>query len=240
MTDGTGIPATAPQQPAARAPAWSTSCAASAAAKDSSRIHRRLCTVADYAVPGQRARRHRRRAAGLREGAVRRIHRRGLRRLQDQDGNSTRMPMVYVPANDGMLHAFYAGTSNVDPLGGQEGWAFIPSLVLDNLYKLADATTSKQSPVLRRRHAVRRGCVRPAQPRGRRSWSPASMPVARDTTRSTSPIPRRRRACGNSNGIRALGPVPRRSRARSATPPTATSASPSASRSSASSARLGS
>ena len=38
---------------------------------------------------------------------------------------------VYVAANDGMLHAFNANT-------GAESWAFIPSAVLPNLYRLAD------------------------------------------------------------------------------------------------------
>ncbi len=50
---------------------------------------------------------------------------------------SGRPPMVYVAANDGMLHAFYSGTSNTDPDGGKEAWAFIPSEVLPNLHKLA-------------------------------------------------------------------------------------------------------
>ncbi len=52
--------------------------------------------------------------------------------------NANRTPMVYVAANDGMLHGFYAGTSLTDPQGGQERWAFIPSAVLPNLYKLSD------------------------------------------------------------------------------------------------------
>jgi type IV pilus assembly protein PilY1 len=43
---------------------------------------------------------------------------------------------VYVGANDGMLHAFN-GTDGVG--GGTERWAYIPSMVLPNLYKLADA-----------------------------------------------------------------------------------------------------
>lgn len=47
-----------------------------------------------------------------------------------------RLAMVYVAANDGMLHAFEAtigaGTS------GTEKWAYIPPMVLPNLYKLAD------------------------------------------------------------------------------------------------------
>ncbi|HEY0954334.1 MAG TPA: PilC/PilY family type IV pilus protein [Roseateles sp.] len=42
-----------------------------------------------------------------------------------------RTPMVYVGANDGMLHAFNATT-------GAEVWAFVPTAVLPNLYKLAD------------------------------------------------------------------------------------------------------
>ena len=52
---------------------------------------------------------------------------------------AARTPMVYSAANDGMLHAFYAGTSPLDPNGGKEAWAIIPSAVLPNLYKLADA-----------------------------------------------------------------------------------------------------
>lgn len=51
---------------------------------------------------------------------------------------STRAPMVYVAANDGMLHAFYAGTSTTDTQGGVEAWGFIPSSVLPNLYNLAN------------------------------------------------------------------------------------------------------
>jgi len=45
--------------------------------------------------------------------------------------NATRQSMVYVAANDGMLHAFRGDT-------GAESWAYIPSLVMPNLYKLAD------------------------------------------------------------------------------------------------------
>ena len=39
--------------------------------------------------------------------------------------------MVYVGANDGMLHAFVAAT-------GEEAWAYVPTAVLPKLYKLAD------------------------------------------------------------------------------------------------------
>lgn len=44
---------------------------------------------------------------------------------------SSRTPMIYVGANDGMLHAFNATT-------GAEVWAYVPSAVLPNMYKLAD------------------------------------------------------------------------------------------------------
>jgi type IV pilus assembly protein PilY1 len=56
-----------------------------------------------------------------------------------------RQPMVYVGANDGMLHAFYAtsGPANTpcptsSVIAGSEAWGYIPSTVLGNLYKLAD------------------------------------------------------------------------------------------------------
>jgi type IV pilus assembly protein PilY1 len=49
-----------------------------------------------------------------------------------KDGNNSgRHPVVYAAANDGMLHAF-------DGDNGSESWAYIPSLVLPNLYALAD------------------------------------------------------------------------------------------------------
>jgi len=48
---------------------------------------------------------------------------------------SGRQGVVYVGANDGMLHAFNADT-------GQEMWAYIPSMVMGNLYKLADKNYS--------------------------------------------------------------------------------------------------
>lgn len=54
---------------------------------------------------------------------------------------TARKAMVYVGANDGMLHAFRASddpaTTSIDE-GGQEDWAYIPSMVMPNLYKLAD------------------------------------------------------------------------------------------------------
>jgi len=45
--------------------------------------------------------------------------------------NSTRTQMVYVGANDGMLHAFDAGNL-------EERWAYVPTLVMPNMWKLAD------------------------------------------------------------------------------------------------------
>ena len=48
---------------------------------------------------------------------------------------ANRKPVVYAAANDGMLHAFSADTSD----GGAELWSFIPTPVMPNLYKLANA-----------------------------------------------------------------------------------------------------
>lgn len=47
---------------------------------------------------------------------------------------SSRKPTVYIAANDGMLHAISADSSD----GGSELWAFIPSTMLPNLNKLAE------------------------------------------------------------------------------------------------------
>lgn len=44
---------------------------------------------------------------------------------------ASRKPMLYVGSNDGMIHA-------LDASNGRESWAYIPSQVLPNLYKLAD------------------------------------------------------------------------------------------------------
>ena len=49
---------------------------------------------------------------------------------------ASRVPMVYVGANDGMLHAFHAGGAS-DLNAGNEAWAFIPTFSLPKLYKLA-------------------------------------------------------------------------------------------------------
>ncbi len=49
---------------------------------------------------------------------------------------ASRTPMLYAAANDGMLHAFSAAS---DTTGGVEQWAFVPTAVLPNLFKLADS-----------------------------------------------------------------------------------------------------
>lgn len=50
---------------------------------------------------------------------------------------AARQGVVYVGANDGMLHAFRADT-------GDELWAYVPTAVLPNLYKLADKQYATQ------------------------------------------------------------------------------------------------
>lgn len=45
--------------------------------------------------------------------------------------NATRTGVVYVASNDGMLHAF-------DGTTGQEKWAYVPSMVMARMYRLAD------------------------------------------------------------------------------------------------------
>ncbi|MCX8087292.1 MAG: PilC/PilY family type IV pilus protein [Rhodocyclaceae bacterium] len=57
-------------------------------------------------------------------------------------GTDRDYPTVYVAANDGMLHAFNAGpvshsTKANDTNYGAERWAYIPSMVIKNLYRLA-------------------------------------------------------------------------------------------------------
>ena len=44
--------------------------------------------------------------------------------------NASRQGVLYIPANDGMLHAFNADT-------GAEMWAYVPRMVMPDLYKLA-------------------------------------------------------------------------------------------------------
>ncbi len=50
-------------------------------------------------------------------------------------GTASRAPVVYAAANDGMLHAFNAGT-------GAELWAYVPTAVMPRLYRLADTSYS--------------------------------------------------------------------------------------------------
>jgi type IV pilus assembly protein PilY1 len=45
-----------------------------------------------------------------------------------------RKPMMYVGANDGMLHAFSADTADM----GAELWAFVPTAVMPNMFRLAN------------------------------------------------------------------------------------------------------
>jgi type IV pilus assembly protein PilY1 len=47
--------------------------------------------------------------------------------------HATRAPVVYLAANDGMLHAFNGAAD-----GGNELWAFMPTFSLPNLFRLAD------------------------------------------------------------------------------------------------------
>ena len=51
--------------------------------------------------------------------------------------NANRTPMVYVGANDGMLHAFNATT-------GVELWAYVPTLMLPKMFELADKAYGSQ------------------------------------------------------------------------------------------------
>ncbi|MFG6416201.1 pilus assembly protein [Roseateles sp. DC23W] len=46
--------------------------------------------------------------------------------------------VLYVGANDGMLHAIKVSDDVADTTGGTELWAYVPSMVMSNLYLLAD------------------------------------------------------------------------------------------------------
>ena len=48
--------------------------------------------------------------------------------------NANRKPVVYVAANDGMVHAISVDKDD----GGTELWAYVPEAVMPNLYRLAD------------------------------------------------------------------------------------------------------
>ena len=59
------------------------------------------------------------------------------RQFAELDKHKNRRRVVYVGANDGMLHAFDAGTSASDPGTGAELFAFVPSAVYPNLSQLS-------------------------------------------------------------------------------------------------------
>jgi type IV pilus assembly protein PilY1 len=76
-------------------------------------------------------------------------------------GNAARQGMVYVAANDGMLHAFYSTSDNMDATtgnvvttggvavsGGAEAWAYVPKMLLPKMYKLADKNYKNQHQYL--------------------------------------------------------------------------------------------
>ena len=50
--------------------------------------------------------------------------------------NAGRKPVLYLGANDGMLHAFDARVGS--GFNGNELWAYVPRMLLPNLYKLTD------------------------------------------------------------------------------------------------------
>ena len=49
--------------------------------------------------------------------------------------NVNRAPVIYIPSNEGMLHAFNADVAANG--GGTELWAYVPRIVMPNLYNLA-------------------------------------------------------------------------------------------------------
>lgn len=53
---------------------------------------------------------------------------------------AARQPMVYAAANDGMLHAFHASGADA----GSEAWAYVPALMMPELYRLADRNYAAQ------------------------------------------------------------------------------------------------
>lgn len=60
----------------------------------------------------------------------------GVKYEEFRHGLRNREPVVYVGANDGMLHAFTAGKAPNVAAGGRELWAFIPSRVIPNLARM--------------------------------------------------------------------------------------------------------
>lgn len=77
----------------------------------------------------------------------------GYSDFKNSPASVNRDGIVYIGANDGMLHAFYAEDSVPfvypakcsisllapgDHCGGEEAWAYVPSMVIPNMWKLAD------------------------------------------------------------------------------------------------------
>ena len=72
-----------------------------------------------------------------------------------KSANAGRTPMLYVPANDGMLHAFYAGTSAADRAGRQGGLGLHSDGCAAESLQARRYLLPEPSRVLRRRHARR-------------------------------------------------------------------------------------
>jgi type IV pilus assembly protein PilY1 len=51
---------------------------------------------------------------------------------------ASRQGVLYFGANDGMLHAIKVADDVTDTTGGTELWAYVPSMVMSNMYRLAD------------------------------------------------------------------------------------------------------
>ena len=118
--------------------------------------------------------------------------------------------MIYVGANDGMLHAFYAATDTTDADHGQEAWAVIPSAVLaQSLEARRQRLQAGRAPVLRRRHAGRR---RRLERHGQLEDDPGRRPqrgrqgLLRARRHRPGALPTR---CGSSSSTRASAPVGR-------------------------------
>lgn len=54
--------------------------------------------------------------------------------------NADRQGVLYVAANDGMLHAIKVNKDVTDATGGQELWAYVPTAVMKDMYLLADTS----------------------------------------------------------------------------------------------------
>ena len=115
--------------------------------------------------------------------------------------NAGRTPMLYVAANDGMLHAFYAGTSTTDTQGGKEAWAFVPRSVLPAPLQAGRQQLPQHPRVLRRRRAERERRVDD----GTGAWKTILVGGLNDGGRGLLRARRHRpararRRCGSSSG----------------------------------------